>query len=347
MDRVRGRQVRAVRSRSRTTRSAPGSPGIPSIGSPAIDLSRVSPSRMLAYLRETGHLPEPSAPPPTSLPGTSTPSDPAALQTFAVLEALFQRVLASSVAPAPAPASTASVPTAAPTNTTGKPTLKFPDPPCFEGDPAKLDGWITQTHMYLRAYDVDLGSSRAVDVATMFLRAKAQDWWTGQFHLQESGATPALSSWDAFVQALTAAFRPVELDRKYIDQLLRISQGKQDMRTYIATFNALRAKVPEAFSEALLSHLFLHGCRPDLIKSITLQYPKTLAEYFQHAIALSDLPSSQSKPSKAEKADQSDKSDKASKPICSHCSKPGHTADRCFQLHPELKKKKTPSSSKT
>jgi hypothetical protein len=202
--------------------------------------------------------------------------------------------------------------------------------------------------MYLRAYDVDLASVRAVDVATMFLRAKAQDWWTGQFHLQESGATPILSSWDAFVHAITAAFRPVELDRKYIDQLLKIAQGKQDMRTYIATFNALRAKVPEAFSEALLSHLFLHGCRPDLIKSITLQYPKSLAEHFQHAIALSDLPSSHPKHSKGEKSDQPDKADKStSKPICSHCSKPGHTADRCFQLHPELRRKKTSSSPKT
>jgi hypothetical protein len=51
----------------------------------------------------------------------------------------------------------------------------------------KLDGWVTQTVMYLRAYDVDLTTVRAVDVATMFLRGKAQDWWTGQFHLQESG----------------------------------------------------------------------------------------------------------------------------------------------------------------
>jgi hypothetical protein len=145
-----------------------------------------------------------------------------------------------------------------------KPTLKFPDPPLFEGDHVMLDGWLTQTHMYLRAYDVDLSIVRAVDVATMFLRGKAQDWWTGQFHLQESGTVPILASWSAFVQALTAAFLSVELARRYIDQLLHVSQGKQDMRSYIAVFNSLRAKVATAFPEETLSYLFLQGCRPDL-----------------------------------------------------------------------------------
>ncbi len=92
------------------------------------------------------------------------------------MEAMFQRLMAQATAVAPAPtpptAPSASAPT---TSTTGKPHLKFPDPPTFEGDPVKLDGWLTQTEMYLKAYDVDLATSRAVDVSTMFLRGKAQD----------------------------------------------------------------------------------------------------------------------------------------------------------------------------
>ena len=59
----------------------------------------------------------------------------------------------------------------------------------------------------------------------MFLRSKAQDWWTGQFHLQASGSVPVLSTWADFVAALTEAFRPVELKRKYMDQLMHLSQG--------------------------------------------------------------------------------------------------------------------------
>jgi hypothetical protein len=166
----------------------------------------------------------------------------------------------------------------------------------FEGDARLLDGWLTQSEMFLRAYNVDLSTSRSVDVATMFLRGKAQDWWTGQFHLIAAGSIPALNSWHAFVGALTEAFRPVELSRTYVTQLLSISQGKQDMRGYIASFNALRAKIPHAFPEETLSLLFLQGCRPDLQRHISLLYPKSLAEHFQHAITISDIPVSSRPP---------------------------------------------------
>ena len=204
-----------------------------------------------------------------------------------------------------------------------------------------MDGWLTQTEMYLKAYDVDLATSRAVDVSTMYLRGKAQDWWTGQFHLMSAGTIPALSSWQDLVSALTEAFRPVELSRRYIGQMLSISQGKQDMRSYIASFNALRAKIPDALPEQTLSHLFLQGCRPDLQRNISLQYPKSLAEYFQHAVTLSDLPG-QTKPlacgSRGPGTVRAADSSLKKAPFCEHCRKTGHTQDRCFQLHPELRK---------
>ncbi len=72
-----------------------------------------------------------------------------------------------------------------------------------------------------------------------------------------SGAIPALSSWRSFADALTKAFGLVELARTYVTQLMSISQGKQDMTSYIASFNALRAKIPNAFPEETLSLLFL------------------------------------------------------------------------------------------
>jgi hypothetical protein len=134
--------------------------------------------------------------------------------------------------------------------------------------------------------------------------------------------------------------RPVELKRRYLDQLLHISQGKLDMRSYIAAFNALRAKVPTAFPEETLSHLFLQGCRSDLQRHITLQYPKTLAEYFQHAITLSDLPNSHRPQTNGNKPPADAKIKPTSPLVCAQCGKPGHSEDRCFQLHPELRKRR-------
>lgn len=339
-NRGRGRFVSRIRTRSRRspTRTEPEYQDL--------DLARIEPRRMIRYLVSIGAIPETTDADPqgSGVPEVQPPSV-TSQPTLASLEALIQRLLSQAPPAAPPqPPSTATATSASGQANSGKPLLKFPDPPVFEGDPVKLDGWVTQTHMFLRAYDVDLASSRAVEVATMFLRGKAQDWWTGQFHLQSSGAVPAFGTWAIFVQALTDAFRPVALNRKYLEQMLSISQGRGDMRSYIASFNALRAKIPQAFPEETLSHLFLQGCRADLQKNIALQYPKTLADHFKHAIALSDLPGN-SRPQLSDPKGQTDPKLPAptvSGPhACAHCGKPGHTVERCFQLHPELKRRRS------
>jgi hypothetical protein len=337
-----GRSVSRIRTRSRRSRSRARS--VPRVYSD-IDLDRIDPARMLRHLVALGVVADPNvAPPRSDVPEPPLPDT----RTQAILEGLeqlIQRSVAQSsptVTPAPVPtATTASAPAMA---SSGKSSLKFPDPPFFEGDPVKLDPWLTQTTMYLRAYDVDLASSRSVEVATMFLRGKASDWWTGQFHLIASGSLPGFGTWASFVSALTAAFRPVELHKKYLDQLLGISQGKSDMRSYIASFNALRAKVPKAFSEDTLCHLFLQGCKAELQKNISLQYPQTLDDYFKHAITISDIPGSSRTPHPHPK-DQTDSKGseppKISAQTCTHCGKSGHSVERCFQLHPELRKRRS------
>ena len=332
-------------SRVRTRRMVASLDNSPQRLAREIDLDEVDPERMLQYLRDTGRLGDANREPTGSGVPPSAPVSDASTRAIMNMEAMFQRLMAHASAGVPAPTPPTAPSAMAPSSSsTGKPHLKFPDPPTYEGDPARLDGWLTQTEMFLKAYDVDLATSRAVDVSTMFLRGKAQDWWSGQFHLMSSGTIPALSSWKDFVSALTEAFRPVELSRRYLEQMLSISQGKQDMRTYIASFNALRAKIPDAFPEQTLSHLFLQGCRPELQKNISLQYPKSLAEYFQHAITLSDLPGQSKTPASGSKGAGADKAaDSASKttPFCEHCKKPGHTKERCFQLFPELRKSRS------
>ncbi len=65
--------------------------------------------------------------------------------------------------------------------------LRFPDPPHYEGDPALLEVWQTTTATYLRANCLDLTTPRAVDVACMFLRGRAQDWFVARNLLVQSG----------------------------------------------------------------------------------------------------------------------------------------------------------------
>jgi hypothetical protein len=336
---------RQTRSGSRARRTpSPRRDDLDPIGDPSndedIDLSDVDPALMIRHLVSIGALPAETVGAGSSVPSAATPdaTTQSLLDGFAEI---IQRALAQPAPVAVQPTPTATTAPAVLPSGSGKPSLKFPDPPVFEGDATKLDPWIMQCEMYLRAYGVDLASPRAVEVASMFLRGKALDWWTGQFHLIASGSLSAFGTWSDFVAALTVAFRPVELHRRYLEQLLSISQGKQDMRTYIATFNALRAKVPSAFSEDTLCHLFLQGCRADLQKTISLQYPKTLSDLFKHSVTVSDIPGPSKQPQHPPKGSGDSKTPGPAKPvspICTHCGRVGHSVDRCFQLHPELKK---------
>ena len=336
------------RARAPSPSIAKPDPSLDLLGDVDVDLTEIDPARMLGQLVDIGALPEGAVDVGSGVPSLAPP-DNTTQNIIDGLERVIQRALAQ---PAPV-AVTQPMPTVTPASASvpsgsGRPPLKFPDPPVFEGDPMKLDPWLMQTEMYLRAYDVDLASTRSVEVATMFLRGKASDWWTGQFQLIASGSLPAFGTWSAFVSALTAAFRPVELHKRHLEQLLSISQGKTDMRTYIATFNAVRAKVPKACAEDMLCHLFLQGCRSDLQKPMSLQYPKTLADYFKHAVTISDIPGQTRTPHPNPKGPPDSKHTYTTENVahpCTHCGKAGHSADRCFQLHPELRKQRTKSST--
>ncbi len=112
----------------------------------------------------------------------------------------------------------------------------------------------------------------------------------------------------------------------------------------MASFNSARARVAGALDERTLSFVFLRGCRSDLRQAIALQNPHSLNAHISAAVLVADLAGeTPSNPSK-----RSDRVDRPAKPatpstplvVCSHRKKPGHTMDRCFSLHPELRRSK-------
>eukprot|EP00884_Botryococcus_braunii_P014183 jgi/Botrbrau1/22766/Bobra.0132s0096.1 len=104
-----------------------------------VDLSAVDPARMLRHLVDIGALPEEPVASGSGVPSLAPPEN--TTHNFSDgLDMVIQRALAQpapvvvtqpeqTVTPAPATASSGS----------GKPSLKFPDPSVFEGDPMKLD----------------------------------------------------------------------------------------------------------------------------------------------------------------------------------------------------------------
>ena len=317
-------------------------------------LQAISPRRMVEYLVARGHLPD-----PTVAAGTPSPvvtNRPAStllpvLTTDSELKLLLRQFLAaqlSSVTHAVPPSVVPSAPPTLPVPTTVKPpVLRFPDPPHYEGDPSLLESWHSSTAMYLRANGIDLATPHCVEVACMFLRGRAQEWFVSRDLLVQSGQAVQFGSWGEFVRELTAAFRPVELTAQHTQDLLTIAQGKHDMRVYVANFNSARSRVAGALDERTLSHVLLRGCRHDLRQAIALQNPQSLDAYISAAVLVADL-AGEPPFNPQKRADRVVRDHKPSTPsiplvVCSNCKKPGHTVDRCFGLHPELRKVKKKS----
>ena len=312
-------------------------------------LASIPTARLVEQLRDRG---VPYEHPEEGTP-SSRPNSPVAPQPSSsdeVLRACFQQFLATMAMSQsnPTPSGSSVAPTAAPAVAVTPPprsSMRFPDPPTYEGDPTALETWAGATRLYLEANGVDLNTRKSVEVACMFLRGKAADWWFSRTLLVNSGQAVALTSWQTFIDNLTVAFRPHELAARYAQQLLHISQGKSEMRTYIANFNSARSRIPGELGDVALSHVFLQGCRPEYRTAIALQKPLTLDAYLEAAVLVADINFEYQTPAvtvskkvEKEKAAKGSTSGSASvKPTCSHCGKPNHSADKCFQLHPELK----------
>ena len=310
-------------------------------------LAAIPTARLMEQLRDRGvAYAHPEEGTPSSRPGS--PVAPPVSSSDDVLRECFQQFLAtmamSQSNPAPSGSSVAPpVVSAVSATPVLRSSLRFPDPPTYEGDPTALETWAGATRLYLEANGVDLNARKAVEVACMFLRGKAADWWFSRSLLVNSGQAVALTSWQTFLDNLTVAFRPHELAARYAQQLLHITQGKSDMRTYIANFNAARSRIPGELREVALSHVFLQGCRPEYRTAIALQKPLTLDAYMEAAVLVADINSeyhpavAPSKKAEKEKSAKGSTSQASIKPTCAHCGKVGHSVEKCFQLHPELK----------
>ena len=119
-------------SRVRTRRSAATPEVSPERIVREVNLDEIDPDRMIEYLRATGRLSEPNVGPSGSAVPPSANVDDASTRALSNMEAMLGRLLAqaTSTVPAPVPSTAPSAPTST-ASTTGKPSLKFPDPPRF------------------------------------------------------------------------------------------------------------------------------------------------------------------------------------------------------------------------
>jgi len=224
------------------------------------------------------------------------------------------------------------------TSTPAAKSPKFPDPPFYEGDSEKLKGWLASVRRSLVVCGVDLDSARAVVHACMFFRGKAMEWWTAQEELEFTGQIEPIATWAQFVDAVTAQFQSGDLVHKHTLELLHLTQGKQDIRNFVSTFNAARGRVPGAVNEATLKSIFLHALnRPEMRSALLLLKPKTVTDLIEAAVVYAEANPGGTTPSIPKKTENTPKNSGTpakTRPHCDHCHKSGHTAATCFQPPP-------------
>eukprot|EP00884_Botryococcus_braunii_P015084 jgi/Botrbrau1/23577/Bobra.0141s0041.1 len=139
------------RARAPSPASAKPDPALELHDEDDVDLSAVDPALMIRHLVDIGALPEGAVGAGSGVP-LLAPTPTTTQNIIDGLERVIQLALAQ---PAPVvvtqPVPTVVQASATASSGSGRPSLKFPNPAMFEGDPMKLDPWIMQTEMYLRA----------------------------------------------------------------------------------------------------------------------------------------------------------------------------------------------------
>jgi hypothetical protein len=218
---------------------------------------------------------------------------------------------------------------------------KFPPPKDYDGSPDTFEDFTTKTGIYLRQSGHDATTTHSAYVASMYLTGVAGSWFTNEFQRIELGTAPEFRDYADFCLRLKRAVLPVARTRQAIDEFTSIRQGKTDIRQYTNRFLALQLRLVDQYPETFLCHTYLKGLRGDLTSLVSALNPTTLEEMIACAIHLADRPHAHPPSgSRQGQAKPQTPSLPSSVRKCTHCGAEGHTVDRCWELHPELKRKK-------
>ena len=146
------------------------------------------------------------------------------------------------------------------------------EPPCFYGRSSEdVHTWTSLVRHYLAF----MGGSDAqqVSYAVTLLREHAHEWFMGyerrNHHLPRD--------WASLASALLERFGSNIQSQEAQSQLMSISQGTRPVREYASQFELLMGRL-DSFDEGMLLNQFIWGLQPELARSVSLHYPKSIAQ---------------------------------------------------------------------
>ena len=127
----------------------------------------------------------------------------------------------------------------------------------------------------VRHYLTFMGGSAAQQVAyaVTLLRDSAHEWFIA--YERRNRGMPR--DWAQLSTALLERFGSNIRSQEAQSQLMSISQGTRPVREYASQFEMLLGRL-ESYDEAMLLNQFVWGLQPELARSVSLHYPKSIAQ---------------------------------------------------------------------
>ena len=146
------------------------------------------------------------------------------------------------------------------------------EPPCFYGRSSEdVHTWTSLVRHYLTF----MGGSDAQQVAysVTLLRENAHEWYMG--YERRNRHPPR--DWASLAEALLERFGSNIRAQEAQSQLMHISQGQRPVREYASQFELLMGRLI-SYDEGMLLNQFIWGLQPELARSVSLHYPKSIAQ---------------------------------------------------------------------
>ena len=127
----------------------------------------------------------------------------------------------------------------------------------------------------VRHYLTFMGGSDAQQVAyaVTLLRDSAHEWYT----VYERRNRQMPRDWAQLSTALLERFGSNIRSQEAQSQLMSISQGTRPVREYASQFEMLLGRL-DSYDEAMLLNQFVWGLQLELARSVSLHYPKSIAQ---------------------------------------------------------------------
>ena len=146
------------------------------------------------------------------------------------------------------------------------------EPPCFFGRSSEdVHTWTSLVRHYLTF----MGGSDAQQVAysVTLLRESAHEWYIGY---ERRHRNPP-SDWAQLCNLLLERFGSNIRSQEAQSQLMSITQGQRLVRDYASQLKTLLGRL-DSYDESMMLNQFIWGLQPELARSVSLHYPKSIAQ---------------------------------------------------------------------